>query len=170
MIEPELSDAADCRRRDHVGGVEPAAKADLDDCRVGGLADESEQRRSRGDLEEAGIDAARCIQHLGEQLRQRNVLDQRAGKADPLVEAHQMRARINMRLEPRRLDRGAEEGAGRALAVGPGDVEDRRQVALRIAEPGEEGGDALQAKHVRARRKRCQTVELALNEGESETA
>jgi hypothetical protein len=45
MIEPELGDAADQRPLDHVGGVEPATEADLDDAGIGRVPAESEERR-----------------------------------------------------------------------------------------------------------------------------
>ena len=70
-----------------------------------------------------------------------------------------------MGAEARSLDRGAQEGAGRALAVGAGDVEDGRERPLRIAEPGEEFGDALQPENVAAGRERRQPVELGLDGG-----
>jgi hypothetical protein len=37
-----------------------------------------------------------------------------------------------------------QERAGRALAVGSGDVEDGREIIFRIAEPEEQGADSLQ--------------------------
>ena len=39
-----------------------------------------------------------------------------------------------MHARARRLAHGAQEGAGAAFAVGPGDVDDRRQGALGVAE------------------------------------
>ena len=50
--------------------------------------------------------------------------------------------------QPRRLDRRAQERAGRALAVGAGDVEHGRQSTVRIAEPGEQLRDTIQSQHV----------------------
>jgi len=70
-----------------------------------------------------------------------------------------------MRGQPRRLDRGSKEGAGRALAVGAGDVEDRRQPLLRIAEAGEKGGNPLEAENVGARGQGREPVELMLDGG-----
>ena len=70
-----------------------------------------------------------------------------------------------MGLEPRRLDRRAQEGAGRALAVGAGDMEDGRQRPFRIAEPVEQGRNPLQPQYVAAGRKERQPVELGLDAG-----
>ena len=38
----------------------------------------------------------------------------------------------------RRLEQRARKGGGRTLAVGAGDVDDRRQPVLRVAEPLEQ--------------------------------
>ena len=62
-----------------------------------------------------------------------------------------------------RLERGTQEGAGRALAVGAGDVEHRRQPVLRTVEPVEQLGDAVEAEPVEARRKERKPVELSLD-------
>ena len=117
-------------RFDDVGRVEPAAEPDLDDAGVGGGAGEGEEGGGGGRLEEADLHAVGGVERLGEQGGQRVVLDQLPGEADALVEADQMGAGVDMGAEPGRLDRGAQEGAGRALAVGAGDMEDRRQRAL----------------------------------------
>ena len=73
------------------------------------------------------------------------------GDADALVEADEVRAGVDVRGKPRRLDRRAQEGAGRALAVGAGDVEHRRQIALGIAEPVEQGANPLQPENIARR-------------------
>src|SRR3546814_1242796 len=69
-----------------------------------------------------------------------------------------------MRPEARCLDRGAEEGAGGALAVGSGDVEDGRQLALGIAEAGEERAYPFESERVHAGRQIGEAIELALDE------
>ena len=93
------------------------------------------------------------------------VVDQPAGDADALVEADEVRAGEDVDRVARRLERGAQEGAGRALAVGAGDVEDRRQAILRTAEPVEQRGDALQPEAIAGGRERRQPVELRLDAG-----
>src|SRR6185436_5318127 len=96
-----------------VGGVEPAAEADLDDAGVGGRAGEGEEGRGGGRLEEAQFHAGGRVERFAEQGRQRRVADQRAGEADTLVEADEVRAGIGMGGKARRLDGRAQEGAGR---------------------------------------------------------
>ncbi len=150
MIVAQLGDGADQRRRDDVGRVEPAAEPDLDDRGIGWGAGESEEGGGGGRLEEAQLHAVGGVERLGEQGGQRLIVDQPPGEADALVEADQMRAGIDMRREARRLDRRAQKGAGRALAVGPGDVEDRRQALLGIAELGEQRRNPLEPENVGA--------------------
>jgi hypothetical protein len=66
---------------------------------------------------------------------------------------------------PDRFERGAEDGDGRALAVGPGDVEHRRQPVLRTAETVEQRRHALQPQPVSRRREHRQAVKLRLDAG-----
>src|SRR5262249_46046046 len=67
-----------------------------------------------------------------------------AGEADALVEMHQVRRGVDMDLEPLCLQHRAREGTGRTLAVGAGDMDDRRQPVLRIAKVGEKTLDAVE--------------------------
>ena len=50
-----------------------------------------------------------------------------------------------MHAQPCRLGHGAQEGAGAAFAVGAGDVDDRRQILLGVAEGGEQSEKAVEA-------------------------
>ncbi len=50
------------------------------------------------------------------------------------MKAHQMRRDMDMNLQALRFQHGAGKGAHRALAIGTGDVNDRRQAQLRIAQ------------------------------------
>jgi hypothetical protein len=122
-------------------------------------------RKAAGRLEEAQFHLARRLKDLGKQPRQLLVLDQPPGKADALVEADEVRAGIGMDLEPRRLQRRAQEGTGRALAVGAGDMQHRREGAMRIAELSEQIGNPLKPQYVAPRRQARQPVELGLDEG-----
>ena len=67
MVDADLGDAADRRRGDHVGGVEPAAEPDLDDAGVGRRARESEEGRGGGGLEEADLHVPGGVERLLEQ-------------------------------------------------------------------------------------------------------
>ena len=61
----------------------------------------------------------------------------RAGDLDALVEAHEMRGRIDVHALARRFQHRLEIGRHRALAVGAGDVDDGRQLQVRVAELAE---------------------------------
>ena len=65
----------------------------------------------------------------------------------------------------RRFERGAEEGAGRALAVRPGDVEDGGKRILGAVEAVEQGADALEPEAVAGRGEFLEAVELGLDRG-----
>ena len=163
MIDPELRDPGDDRRRHHVGRIESAAKPDLDDAHVGGRAAEGEEGGGGGDFEEARRQVGGVIEHFGEQGREGIVGDEGAGEADPLVEADQMRAGVDVRGKPRRFDRRTQERAGRAFAVRARDMDHRGQAVVRITESVKQRRDALEPKDVRAGGKRPEPVELGLD-------
>ena len=68
----------------------------------------------------------------------------RAGEPDALVEAREVRRGVGVHRQARGLEPGAQHGDDRALAVGAGDMDDRRQPALRVAERGQEPLDAAE--------------------------
>ena len=61
-----------------------------------------------------------------------------------------------------RLRHGAQIGDGRALAVGSGDMNDRRQLILRIAEVGEQPPHAVERKIDSLWIERVEAIEYAL--------
>ena len=131
-------------RFDHVGAVEAAAHADLDDAKVGRHARESEIGQRRGDVEEGDRRVAVGLLALGQHLVELVIVDQSAGNADALVEAHEMGRGVDVDAVARRLGHGAQMGDQRALAVGAGDVDQRRQLLLRGSQPLQQPLDALQ--------------------------
>ena len=159
----KLGNAADQRRLDHIGRIKPAAKAHLEDQRIGRCPGESQKGGGGGRLEEAQFHRARRFEDFREQRGEQVVVDQPPGEADALVEADEVGAGIGMDLEPGRLQRGAQEGAGRALAVRAGDMEHRGQGALGMAELREQGGNPLEPQYVAPRRQAGQPVELGLD-------
>jgi hypothetical protein len=154
MVDAELRDAGDDRLRDDVGRVEPPTEPDLDDAGIGGRTGEGEECRCGRDLEKARADITAGVEHFFEQWREFGIRDQRTGEADTFVEADEMGARIDMRRVARRLDRRAQEGAGRSLAVGAGDMEYRRLALVRIADALKQFGDPLEAENVGTRGER----------------
>ena len=119
------------RLLDHVGRVEPPAEADLQQQDVGRRAGEGEECGSGGDLEEGDrLAAVGPLAFLEERRRASSSSISSPASADALVEAHQMGRGVDMHALARRLQHGAQIGDDRALAVGAGDMDDRRQAAL----------------------------------------
>ena len=71
------------------------------------------------------IGALAFVQHR----EQRVLVDQLAGEADALVEAHEVRRGIDVDAIAGRFEAGAHRRDRRALAVGAGDMDDRRQLS-----------------------------------------
>ena len=63
------------------------------------------------------------------------------------------------------FQRRAQIGAGRPLAVGARDMEDRRHLQMRIAEAADQLSDPLQPEDVAAGGERHQAIELRLHGG-----
>ena len=130
--------------RDHIGGVETAAQADFEQQIIGrGPAEEQEGGRG-GDLEHGDrlprIDTLAFV----ERRLEPRVVDEFAGEANALIEAHEMWRGVDMHALPRRFQDRPHECDGRALAVGSCDMDDARQAQMRRAEVGEQALDAAQ--------------------------
>ena len=73
MIERDRRDHAGQRAIDHVGGIEPAAQADLEQQHIGGMAREQDEPGGGRDLEQgdggAGIGALAFVERGGAQVR-----------------------------------------------------------------------------------------------------
>ena len=72
------------------------------------------------------------------------LVDQLAGEPDALVEAREMRRGVDVHPRAGGLEPGAQHRHHRALAVGAGDVDHRRQPPLGVAERGEQPLDAAE--------------------------
>ena len=165
MIDAEAGDAADQRAGDDIGGVESSAQADLDDAGIRRMLGEGEEGGGGGDFEEARLEAFGDVEDAAEVRGKVGVGDQRAGQANTLVEADEVRAGVDVDGVPCRFQHGAQEGAGGAFAVGPGNVEDGRQAVLGVVKAFEQRGDALQPERVATGRERGEAIELGLDGG-----
>ena len=165
VIDAKRGDAAGSRAVQHVGRVEPPAQADLDHADVGRNSREGQEGRGGGDLEEAGGEVFGDVQHLTQQRGEHGVGHQLAGEADTLVVADEVRLGRGVDRQPLRFQHGAQVGAGAALAVGAGNVEGRRDGALRVAQPGQGRADRLQAEAALRQAQRGKAVELGLDGG-----
>ncbi len=136
MIERDPRHRRGVRPVEDVGRVEPAAQTDLDQSGVGRNAREGQQSQRRRHLERCDRPIVGRLLRLVDQRHQRIVVDQPPRQADAFVEPHQMRRGIDVAAIAGGLQKGAQKGDGRALAVGAGDMEDRRQAAFRMAQRG----------------------------------
>ena len=83
-------------------------------------------------------------QRVGEFVLVDEAAAARLGEPDALVEADEMRRGVDMDALAGGLEHGAHERGGRALAVGAGDVDHRRQAALGMAEVGHQRFDPVE--------------------------
>ena len=81
--------------------------------------------------------------HLLGEGAERVVRDLLAVDLDPFVKAHDVGRGVKPRAQPRLVQDGGEHGAGGALAVRAGDVNEL-QLPLRVSEPVEQGADACE--------------------------
>ena len=144
MVDRDRRDDRERRVREHVGRVEPAAEAGLEQSHVGGRPREAEQGGRRGHLEEGDRLIAVNPLAFTEQFGERVLFDQRAGQADAFVEAHHMRRSVDVDAVAGGLERGAHIGDDRALAVGARDMDRRRQRPIGVAERGEQALDPVE--------------------------
>lgn len=163
MVDPELGDAADGGVFDDIGSVQTAAQPYFKDAGVCGMLGEGEEGGGGSDFEEAGPDAFGHVQHAGQIMGERFVADQLTVEADAFVEADEMGRGEHMDAPAVCFERGAQEGAGRAFAVGACDMEDGRQRAVRIAQPVEQAGDTFKTQYVRTGRQRSEPIQLRLD-------
>ena len=110
------------------------------------FAEPDEYLAGRATLDPAEVNR-RMLDGLG--IEQFLVADQpsrAAGDTDAvaLMPAHQMRRGMDMGGKPCGLDQRAGEGGGRTLAVGAGNVDDRRHPVLRPAELIEQASDTVE--------------------------
>ena len=145
MVERDRGDGAGRRRRHHIGCVEAAAETYLDDAEFGRRAGEQQVPRGNQGLEHGDRSAGIHRLDLGKRVGQSVVVHQPASDAEPLAQMHQMRRDRHMHPPACGLPDGAQERARAALAVGARDVDDRRQVQLRVAQLVQQAHDTVQA-------------------------
>ncbi len=90
MVERDMRDGAD-QRVDHVGAVEPPAKADLDDGNVDAAGGKVGEGQRRGGFEERGFGALDRRPQVIHPAGDRRFADHHAVDADALAERSQVR-------------------------------------------------------------------------------
>ena len=163
VVHRDRRDRRDQRIVDDVGRIVAAAEADLEEREVGRVIGEEEDGGGGGDLELRDRGAAIDALDLEQRLDQRLLVDEAPAappaEADALMEADEMRRGVDVRGLAGGLDHRAQECGGRALAVGAGDVDDRRHPALRVAELVHEHAHPVEREVDLARIERLEALE-----------
>ena len=102
VVQRDRHDQADGGFLDHIGGVEPAAKAHLDNGRVGRLFGKQQEHDRRQDFEHGDRPTVIGRRHPADGIDKGRIVDQFpwcALVSDPvaLVPVHQVRRRVHMR-------------------------------------------------------------------------
>jgi len=113
--------------------IEAATHAYLDHAGIGRRTAEGQKCCGDGYFEEAGTKVLASVENFLEDSCQHLIRNQLASDADTLVVTHQVRAGGGVNLVSLCFQHGAQEGADRSLAIGPRDMEHRRQAFVRIA-------------------------------------
>ena len=162
VVERDLGDHRDQRIGDDVGGVVAAAEAHLEQQVVRRVIGEELEGGGGGDLElrdrRAGIGVLDRDQHLDQLVLVDETAAARRADAHALVEAHEMGRGVDVHRLAGRLQHGAQEGGGGALAVGAGDVDDRRQAQVGTAELVHQDRHAVQRQVDLARIERAESL------------
>ena len=128
---------------DDVGGIEASTEAHFHHAgirRMGGKQQETDSRENLKDRDRlTGIGIGNAADGLGESF----VIDEftTLSPAHPvaLVPVDQVRRGVDVDGMPRCFKQRTTESRSRTLAVGAGDVNDRRQMILRIMQSGQQG-------------------------------
>ena len=165
MIHADRRDDARERRVHDVGGIESAAEADLKQNDVGNMLREQHESSGSFDLQQRDWRTVIGALTLGKRILELLIGREHARDAKPLVDAHEMRRGVDVDAQARRLTDRAQESNGRTLAVGAGNVNDRRQATLGMIQCREDAMHPRQIEidtlGVQRREPRQQTVEIA---------
>ncbi len=116
VVDRNRRDDAGERPLDHIGGVEPAAEPDFEDQHIGGMPGKQQQRRRGGDFKHRNRGAFVGLFAFLQRADEFGVGDQppfaMSAQTNALVEAHQMRRRIDMHPSPRRFQHRPQERNG----------------------------------------------------------
>ena len=133
---------------DHIRRIKPPTEADFQQDDIRRIARKQQQAGRRGDFEycnwRAGIGALaflqrRCKFVVGHEPALTGCPDPKA-----FVETHQMRRGVGMYTLARSLQSRAQKSDCRPLAVGPGNMDHRRQFFLRVIERSKKTLDAIE--------------------------
>ena len=149
MVQTDRGDDRQARGFDHVRCIQPSAKTHLQERPVGLNAREGKKGRAGGDLEEGDLVRSVRGHAFIQKGGQRGLADQVPRQADAFVKTGKMRRGIGVNpVAARPLRWGFQPGPDHrlsaALAVGPRNVDHRRNAALGVAKHGKQTLDAAQ--------------------------
>ena len=137
MIDRYRRDDRQCGPCDDIGRIDASAEADFQQKHVRRSLGKEQERRRRRDLEKRDRLRRHWLFAALKRRLQRRVRYQDAAAVttdtDSLVEVDQMRRGVDVHALAGSFQHRAHEGDGRSLAVGPGDVDHRRQARFRMA-------------------------------------
>ncbi len=135
---------------DHIGGIKPPPEADLQQQDVGRMPREQEETRRGGDLEHRDGGAPIGALAFGQRIAELDVGRQTpcpdGAETEPFVETHEVRRGVDVHAISGSFQDAAHERDRRALAVGTGHVEHRRQALFWMVERRENAPHALERK------------------------
>ena len=150
--------------RDDIGGVEPAAEADLDDGDVHGLLGEVEQAHRGSEFKEGGL--AGLVGQIGRGVgdalrgsREVGVRDDARVDSDALADVDQVRAGVDADGVAARFEAAGRHLARAALALGSGDVHVPHG-PVRVAEQVHEVAHAVEFEQVGHRASRAHALDI----------
>ena len=157
MIERDVGDDAEPRLH-HVGRIQTPAHAHLQHHHVGTAPGEILKGHRGQHLKKAGMprqlafsnQPLRRPAHYVVERREIVVADRLASEANPLIDAHQVRRRVEPRLQPRSLQDRRQSGARRTLAVGARD-QHRWKTIFRMPQRRQQHANVRQIEPVRRR-------------------
>ena len=134
VVEADRRDNRHQRLINNIGGVQTAAQANLEKADVSRVLGKRQQGGCGGHLEKGYRLPFVGRLHPFQDFNQVIFFNQGSGQPDAFAERNQMGRGIDMNPETRSLQDGSQGRHHRSLAVGPGDVNDRRKFPLRISQ------------------------------------
>ena len=133
MVDGYRGDNRQRRVIHHVGGVQPPTKPDLQQDIIGLHPGKGQKCRRRGNLKKRDVVRPIGLHAFIQQGGQSRFGNQCARQTDSFMKPCQMRRGIGMHRAAPRLKPRADHGLGAALAIGSGNMNNRRQEAFGMA-------------------------------------
>ncbi len=147
MVDGNRHDERDGRLGNDIGGVETSTKADFHNDDIRRMLGKEYESHSRQNFENGDVLAAIGCRNALYGVGQNIVADQPAAagrrQTVALMPVDEVRRSMDVNVEAARFQKRAAESRRRSLAVGSGNMDDRRQFQMRIAELFQKTADAV---------------------------